>query len=174
MTAADSPADLVIASDRIVDIRPVTMHGAGHVLAAIGREVAARGSAGAYLNGWDPPLQPGLPEPTPGWLDATAPDGPLVILHNSGHKAFFNSHAARLAGLTRDTPESKGARYGRDADGELDGTAEFADDVIGSLEVGKYADLVVLSADPRAAPPEKIADLAVRATFLAGRQVYCR
>jgi predicted amidohydrolase YtcJ len=48
----------------------------------------------------------------------------------------------------------------------------FADDITGSLEVGKYADLVVLSADPRAVPPEDIADLQVRATFLAGRQVY--
>jgi predicted amidohydrolase YtcJ len=37
--------------------------------------------------------------------------------------------------------------------------------------VGKYAD-VVLSADPRAVPPEQIADLEVRATNLAGRQVY--
>ena len=48
----------------------------------------------------------------------------------------------------------------------------FSDDIIGSLEVGKYADLVVLSADPRTVPPEEIADLEVRATFLAGRQVY--
>jgi predicted amidohydrolase YtcJ len=48
----------------------------------------------------------------------------------------------------------------------------FSDDVIGSLEVGKYADMVVLSADPRSVPPEAIADLEVRATFLAGRQVY--
>jgi predicted amidohydrolase YtcJ len=38
--------------------------------------------------------------------------------------------------------------------------------------VGKYADMVVLSADPRAVPPEQIADLEVRATNLAGRQVY--
>jgi predicted amidohydrolase YtcJ len=37
---------------------------------------------------------------------------------------------------------------------------------------GKYADMVVLSADPRAVPPEQIADLEVRATYLAGRQVY--
>ena len=44
--------------------------------------------------------------------------------------------------------------------------------MIGSLEVGKYADLVVLSADPRAVPAEDIADLEVRATFLAGRPVY--
>jgi predicted amidohydrolase YtcJ len=48
----------------------------------------------------------------------------------------------------------------------------FSDDVIGSLEVGKYADLVVLSADPRTVPPEQIADLQVRATYLAGRRVY--
>jgi predicted amidohydrolase YtcJ len=48
----------------------------------------------------------------------------------------------------------------------------FSDDIIGSLEVGKYADLVVLSTDPRSVPPEEIADLEVRATFLAGRQVY--
>jgi predicted amidohydrolase YtcJ len=47
----------------------------------------------------------------------------------------------------------------------------FSDDVIGSLEVGKYADMVVLSADPRTVPPEEIADLEVCATFLAGRQV---
>jgi predicted amidohydrolase YtcJ len=50
----------------------------------------------------------------------------------------------------------------------------FDDDVIGSLEVGKYADLVVLSADPRAVPPEDIADLEVRATYLAGRRVYSK
>jgi predicted amidohydrolase YtcJ len=50
----------------------------------------------------------------------------------------------------------------------------FSDDVIGSLEVGKYADMVVLSADPRTVPPEEIADLEVCATFLAGQQVYNR
>ncbi|MCV7402233.1 amidohydrolase [Mycobacterium fragae] len=116
--------EAVALSDRIVDIRPVTVRDADEVVDAIRREITKRGSAGAYLNGWDPLLQPGLPEPTLSWLDDIAPDGPLVILHNSGHKAYFNSHAARKAGLNRDTPDPKGARYGRDADGELDGTAE--------------------------------------------------
>ena len=111
-------------SDRIVDIRPVTLPDADDVVAAVRREVAARGAAGAYLNGWDPLLQSGLPEPTLGWLDDIAPDGPLVIIHNSGHKAYFNSLAARRADLTRDTPDPKGAKYGRDAHGNLDGTAE--------------------------------------------------
>jgi predicted amidohydrolase YtcJ len=48
----------------------------------------------------------------------------------------------------------------------------FADDVVGSLEVGKYAGMVVLSADARTVPPEQIADLDVCAAYLAGRQVY--
>ena len=111
-------------SDRIIDIRPVTLRDADEVVAAVGREVRKRGAAGAYLNGWDPLLQNGLPEPTLAWLDGMAPDGPLVIIHNSGHKAYFNSHAAERLGLTSDTPDPKGAKYGRDANGELDGTAE--------------------------------------------------
>jgi predicted amidohydrolase YtcJ len=38
--------------------------------------------------------------------------------------------------------------------------------------VGKHADAVVPSAVPRTVTPEQIADLGVRATLLAGRQVY--
>ncbi|GAA4291351.1 amidohydrolase [Mycobacterium paraffinicum] len=129
-------------SDRIVDIRPVTIKNADDVVAAVRREVDARGADGAYLNGWDPLLQPGLPQPTLAWLDATAPDGPLIIIHNSGHKAYFNSHAARRAGLSRDTPDPKGARYGRDAHGELDGTAEETGAVFpllaGAIAPGDY------------------------------------
>lgn len=116
--------EALVLADRIVDIRPVTLPAAADVLAAVATEVARRGPEGAYLNGWDPLLQDGLPTPTLEWLDAQAPDTPLVIVHNSGHKAFFNTAAARASGVTRDTPDPKGARFGRDADGELDGTAE--------------------------------------------------
>jgi predicted amidohydrolase YtcJ len=116
--------EAIALSERMVDIRPVTLRDADAVVDAIHREVAARGADGAYLNGWDPLLVPGLPEPTLAWLDQLAPDTPLVIIHNSGHKAYFNSAAARLGGLTRDTPDPRGARYGRDAAGDLDGTAE--------------------------------------------------
>ncbi len=134
--------EAVALSDRIVDIRPVTVRDADDVVAAVRRETAARGAAGAYLNGWDPLLQPGLPEPTLSWLDDIAPDGPLVIIHNSGHQAFFNSRAAKHAGLTRDTPDPKGARYGRGADGELDGSAEEIGAVFpllgGAIEPSSY------------------------------------
>ena len=116
--------EAIVLSDRMVDIRPVTLSNADDVVDAIRREVAKRGAEGAYLNGWDPLLTKGLPEPTLAWLDGAAPDSPLVIIHNSGHKAFFNSAAAARSGLTRDTPDPKGAKYGRDANGNLDGTAE--------------------------------------------------
>jgi len=107
--------EAIALSDRLVDIRPVTIPDADDVVAAIKSEVAKRGADGAYLNGWDPLLQNGLPEPTLEWLDGMAPDSPLVIIHNSGHKAFFNSAAAARSGLTRDTADPKGAKYGRGA-----------------------------------------------------------
>jgi len=116
--------EAIALSDRLVDIRPVTIADAGAVVAAVKAEVTKRGDDGAYLNGWDPLLQNGLPEPTLDWLNGIAPDSPLVIIHNSGHKAYFNSAAAARTGLTRDTPDPKGAQYGHDAAGELDGTAE--------------------------------------------------
>ena len=116
--------EAIALSDRLVDIRPVTIADPDEVVAAIKAEVAKRGADGAYVNGWDPLLQNGLPEPTLDWLNGIAPDTPLVIIHNSGHKAYFNSAAATRTGLTRDTPDPKGATYGHDTDGELDGTAE--------------------------------------------------
>ncbi|MDT7739042.1 MAG: hypothetical protein QOK09_2411 [Mycobacterium sp.] len=134
--------EAIALSDRLVDIRPMTVRNADDVVGAVRREVARRGSDGAYLNGWDPLLQSGLPEPTQAWLDEIAPDGPLVIIHTSGHKAYFNSRAAQQAGLNRDTPDPKGAKFGRDANGELDGTAEETGAVfplLGSaIEPGAY------------------------------------
>ncbi|MCF2527140.1 amidohydrolase [Yinghuangia soli] len=46
-----------------------------------------------------------------------------------------------------------------------------ADDIIGSLTPGKYADLVILSEDPRRVAPEDIAEIEIRATYLEGRRV---
>ncbi|KQY08035.1 amidohydrolase [Mycobacterium sp. Root135] len=141
--------EAIVLADRIVDVRPVTMGDADRVLSAIRAEVAARGDSGAYLNGWDPLLQVGLPEPTLAWLDGMAPGTPLVIIHNSGHKAFFNSVTARNLGLNRDTPDPKGAKFGRDAAGELDGTAE---------ETGAVFPLIGGAIDPAGYPAMLLAE----------------
>ncbi|NUR88925.1 MAG: amidohydrolase [Nonomuraea sp.] len=113
--------DAVVQGGGIVDIRPVTVPTAGEVVELVRATVARRGAA--YFNGWDALLQKGLPEPTTEWLDSVAPDTPLVIMHNSGHSVYFNSVAARRAGLTRDTPDPLGGHFGRTGDGELDGSA---------------------------------------------------
>ena len=44
----------------------------------------------------------------------------------------------------------------------------FREHELGSLEVGKFADLVVLSANPYKVPPEKLEDIKVVETYLAG------
>ena len=50
--------------------------------------------------------------------------------------------------------------------------AAFMEDEVGSLEVGKRADFVVLSADLMAVPPEAILDTHVVQTVLGGETVY--
>lgn len=44
-----------------------------------------------------------------------------------------------------------------------------ADDVTGSIEVGKYADFALLEEDPTAVDPSRISAIAVSETRLAGR-----
>ncbi|MEM9553059.1 MAG: amidohydrolase [Acidobacteriota bacterium] len=48
----------------------------------------------------------------------------------------------------------------------------FSEHEVGSLEVGKYADLVILDADPRRVKPEGIKDIAVLETWMNGSRVY--
>lgn len=117
------PSDsAVVLSTFMVDIRPVTLARADEVWAAIRQGVAERPD-GAYFNGWDGLLQTGLTDPTIDELDEVGGATPVVILHNSGHVAYFNRAAARQAGVTKETPDPPGARWGKDARGELDGKA---------------------------------------------------
>ena len=47
----------------------------------------------------------------------------------------------------------------------------FADNIVGSLEVGKQADLVVLEKNPRKTPPAEIRNIKVNGTWVDGKQV---
>lgn len=116
----------ILLSDLVVDLRPVTVPDAEGVLAALRAAVAAadRDDARAvFANGWDALLQRGLPDPDRVFLDELAGRVPLVVIHNSGHSAYFNSAAALAAGIDRDTPDPVGASFGRDENGELSGVA---------------------------------------------------
>jgi predicted amidohydrolase YtcJ len=50
--------------------------------------------------------------------------------------------------------------------------AYFEEDRKGSISVGKQADLVLLDADPRAVPSEKISDVAILETFARGQSIF--
>ena len=43
---------------------------------------------------------------------------------------------------------------------------------VGSLEAGKFADLVILDQDPRQVPPDAIKDIRVLETWMDGKQTY--
>ena len=52
--------------------------------------------------------------------------------------------------------------------------AGFGEKALGSLEVGKRADFVVLGQDLLAIPPAELRQLDVRATYVDGQQVYAK
>ncbi|WP_309105057.1 amidohydrolase [Microbacterium sp.] len=112
----------ILLSDLVVDIRPVIVPDADGVLATLRRAVADADGP-VFANGWDALLQRGLPEPDLRFLDELAGTVPLVVIHNSGHSAYFNTAAALAAGIDTQTPDPAGASFGRDANGDLTGVA---------------------------------------------------
>jgi len=52
--------------------------------------------------------------------------------------------------------------------------AMFMEDRLGSLEMGKYADFILIDRDYFTCPEEEIRQIQVNATYVAGEQVYCR
>jgi predicted amidohydrolase YtcJ len=54
-------------------------------------------------------------------LDRVSTDHPVSVRHRGGHTTYYNSKALALAGITKDTPNSKAGTFDRDAKGELNG-----------------------------------------------------
>lgn len=89
------------------------------------RARAAKAPAGQWVNGFkydDTKLKDGRPL-TRADLDEAAPKHPVSVQHRGGHTAIVNSLALERAGITRDTPDPPGGKFGRDANGELTGFA---------------------------------------------------
>ncbi len=56
--------------------------------------------------------------PTRQELDAVAKDMPVLIIHQSGHLATFNTKALELAGFSPDSKDPEGGKIRREADGK--------------------------------------------------------
>src|ERR1700733_7287226 len=75
--------------------------------------------------GWDHTLWADKKFPTRADLDAVSREHPMFFERVDGHVAVVNSRALELAGITRETPDPPGGKFGRDpATGELTGMLE--------------------------------------------------
>jgi predicted amidohydrolase YtcJ len=108
--------------DDWLDVTPMRLHSMDEVLAAL-RAAAASTPAGDWVraHGFDRAIIRGGRAFTLAELDAIAPDNPLFVTEINGHVAYANSRALALAGVTRDTPDRAGGRFGRDSAGDLTG-----------------------------------------------------
>lgn len=59
--------------------------------------------------------------PAHGALSAVSPDNPVLLLHASGHAAYANALALRMAGIAAGTPDPEGGEIVRDEQGEPTG-----------------------------------------------------
>lgn len=72
-------------------------------------------------------------------LDEAAPNHLVQIRHRGGHVRWYSSKAIEMAGLTSETPDPTGGRYGRDENGELTGLVE--ENRSAFRTVGKYKEV---------------------------------
>ena len=54
-------------------------------------------------------------------LDQASRDHPVSVRHRGGHTTYYNSKAFELAGVTKNTPNSRAGTFDRDPNGELNG-----------------------------------------------------
>ena len=87
------------------------------------RKVADKTGANDWIvaRQFDPVLLEPQRELTTKELDEISKDRPIFVLNASGHIAYVNSKALKLAKITKDTPNPQGAEYGRYKDGSPNG-----------------------------------------------------
>ncbi len=71
--------------------------------------------------GWSQDAWPDRAFPTAADLDAVVPDRPAYLAHKSGHAAWANSAALKLARIDATTPDPPSGQIQRDADGNPTG-----------------------------------------------------
>ncbi len=83
--------------------------------------------------GWTQDIWPDRAFPTAAGLDAITPDNPVYLSAKSGHAAWVNSAALRLAHISANTPDPDGGQIVRDASGQPTGVLfETAMELVGA------------------------------------------
>mgnify|MGYP002343977815 CR=1 FL=1 len=93
--------------------------------------------------------------------------GPLRLIDNAVNRSLWQAPGQVLNPAECVSVEQAIIALTRDAAWQCHSEHE-----IGSLEPGKFADFVVLDADPREVPPAEIGAIRVLETWVGGRQVY--
>ncbi len=86
-------------------------------------ERARQTAPGAWITGrgWTQDFWPDRAFPTAADLDAVAPHNPVYLGAKSGHAAWVNTQALKLAGITANTADPQGGSIQRDAAGQPTG-----------------------------------------------------
>ncbi len=92
-------------------------------VAALVRERAKRLSPGEWIygRGWDQNLWPTKQFPTKAWLDAAAPNNPIILGRIDGHAIWVNGKAMEIAKISRETKDPEGGKIVRDIGGSPTG-----------------------------------------------------
>ncbi|HEV2707788.1 MAG TPA: amidohydrolase [Pyrinomonadaceae bacterium] len=90
--------------------------------------------ADAWVEGWgyDESKLAERRTPTAADLDLVSTSQPVYVMRSDCHSGICNTRALALAGITRDTPDPEGARFGRYENGEPNGVLQehAANDVV--------------------------------------------
>lgn len=99
-------------------------------------EQVAQQAAGTWIQGrgWKNQLWPDPQMPTAADLDAVAPEHPVLLRDKSGHTAWVNSLALKMAGIDQQTADPAGGEIQRDEAGQATGILfETAIDLVRDL-----------------------------------------
>ena len=99
--------------------------------------------------------------------DTVTEMGPMRLIDNAVNRTLWREPGGVLNPAERVTVEQAIIALTRDAAWQCHSEHE-----IGTLEVGKFADFVVLDRDPLAIPPEEVGAVRVLETWIGGRRVY--
>jgi predicted amidohydrolase YtcJ len=140
------------------------------MVAATAREAKPGGwilGGGWHQAKWDPPPSPNVQGfPVHDELSKVSPHNPVLLTHASGHAAFANAEAMRLAGIDRNTPNPPGGEILKDSNGNPIGVLNETAQRLVSKALDAYRSR--MPATEIAAESRRQVDLAVRECLSKG------